>query len=139
MNKMLVSGSMLKSAVENYQLKKKNLKEKYSKGDSINAGISGAFASFTLVVAVIFFILELIVLFYAISMAINCTEPGPERIVNVVLAVVFTIPYVMLNILFNECAKNTLRSNMLSGGSVSRGSVSRGSVSRGSVGSSSSQ
>lgn len=134
MNKMLVSGSMLKSAVENYQLKKKNSKEKYSRGESINAGINGAFASFTLVVALIFFTLELIVLFYAITMAINCTEPGPERIVNVVLATVVTIPYVMLNILFNECAKNTLKSNMLSGRSVSRGSVSSGSV-----GSSSSQ
>lgn len=131
---MLISGSMLKSAVENYQEKRKKLKEEYSRGDSINAGISGAFASFTLVVAVIFFVLELIVLFYAITMAINCTDPGAERVVNVVLAVVFTIPYVLLNILFNPCAKNTLKSNVLSGGSISRGSVSRGSV-----GSSSSQ
>ena len=125
---MLISSSLLKSAVENYQLKKKNRKENYSRVDSIDAGISGAFASFSLVVALIFFALELIVLFYAITIAINCTEPGAERIVNVVLAVVFTIPYMLLNILFNQCAKSTLKGNMLSGGSSSRGIASRGSV-----------
>lgn len=107
---MIVSSSMLKGAVEKYQ-RTRSLKERYSKSKSANAGINAAFASFTLVVAVIFFALELVVLFYAIGMAINCTQGGPERIVNVVLAMTFTIPYVMLNLLFNKCAKDTLRGN----------------------------
>lgn len=105
---MLVSSSMLKAAVEKYQHTCR-LKERYSKSKSASSGVNAAFASFTLVVAVVFFVLELVVLFYAIGIAINCTKGGPERIVNVVLAVTFTIPYVMLNILFNQCAKGTLR------------------------------
>lgn len=99
---------MLKAAVEKYQ-RTRRLKERYSKAGSVSAGVNAAFASFTLVVALVFFVLELIVLFYAIGMAINCSKGGPERIVNVVLAITFTIPYVMLNILFNQCAKGTLR------------------------------
>lgn len=105
---MIVSSTVLKNAVENYRRMARR-KERFSASKAAGAGVSAAFASFTLVVAVLFFILELIVLFYAISMAVNCSKGGPERIVNVVLAVTFTIPYVMLNLLFNKCAKGTLR------------------------------
>lgn len=105
---MIVSTSMLKGAVEKYQ-RTRRLKERYSKSKIDSRGVNAAFALFTLAIAVVFFVLELIVLFYAIGIAINCTQGGAERIVNVVLAMTFTIPYVMLNILFNKCAKGTLR------------------------------
>ena len=107
---MIVSGTILKSSLDRYRAMRKDNKEKFSisGGDSAGAGASAAFASFVLVVAVIFFLLELIVLFYAINMALVCTKGGAERIVNVVLAITFTIPYVMLNILFNQCAKKSL-------------------------------
>ena len=109
---MIVSGTILKSSLDKYQAMRRN-KENFSisSGDSAGAGVNAAFTSFILVVAVIFFMLELIVLFYAINMSLVCTKGGPERIVNVVLAITFTIPYVMLNILFNQCAKNSLRGN----------------------------
>ena len=75
----------------------------------MGAGASAAFASFSVAVAVIFFVLELVLLFYAINMALVCADGGPERIVNIVLAITMTIPYVMLNILFNKCAKKSLQ------------------------------
>jgi hypothetical protein len=111
MIKMLLSGTYLKKAVEHYQRVKLNgkTKEGYSKSDSASAGLSAAFASFAVVVGILFFMMELIVLFYAINTALVCTKPGPERIVNVVLAVTFTIPYMLLNLLFNKCTKSTLR------------------------------
>jgi len=111
---MIVSGTILKSAMDRYRKAKKD-KENFSisRGDSASAGAGAAFASFTLVVGVIFFVLELILLFYGLNMALQCTQGGPERIVNVVLAITFTIPYVMLNILFNKCAKGSLRKNLL--------------------------
>jgi hypothetical protein len=115
---MILSSSMLKTAVEKFQHQRR-LKERYSKYGSVAGGMNAAFTSFTLVVALVFFILELVVLFYAIGIAINCTQGGPERIVNVVLAVTFTIPYAMLNILFNQCAKSTLRSGGLLGNGTS--------------------
>ena len=112
MNKMIVSSSILKSAVEKYHHTRR-VKERYSNIKAVGAGVNSAFATFVLVIAVLFFILELIVLFYAIGIAINCCSAGPERIVNVVLAITFTLPYVMLNILFNKCAKNTLQQKNL--------------------------
>lgn len=108
---MIVSTSLLKTAIEKYQASKK-MKENYSVLQSFGSGSGAAFNTFSLVVALIFFALELILLFYAIGMALNCTKPGPERIVNIVLAVMFTLPYTLLNILFNQCAINTLRNNV---------------------------
>ena len=105
---MLVSISNLKNALKKYQNAKKT-KEKFSKIDSATSGISASFDSFYLVIAIIFFILEVILLFYAISIAINCSKGGSERIVNLVLASTFTFPYILLNILFNKCAKKTLQ------------------------------
>ena len=105
---MIVSGTILKTALERYK-NTRPTKEGFSAGESAQSGAAAAFASFGVAVGVIFFILELVMLFYAINMALVCSEGGPERIVNVVLAVTFTIPYVLLNILFNKCAKSTLK------------------------------
>lgn len=108
---MLVSSSILKAAVEKYQ-QVRRLKEHYSNSKSKSkskSNISGVTVFFSLLISIIFFTLELIVLFYAVNMALRCSQPGPERIVNLVLSVTFTMPYVMLNILFNQCAKDTLR------------------------------
>ena len=106
---MIVTGTILKTSLDRYRKAQKN-KENFSisVGASTGSGAAAAFASFTLAVSVIFFVLELVVLFYAINIALTCTKGGPERIVNIVLAITFTIPYVMLNILFNKCAKASL-------------------------------
>ena len=87
----------------------KGNKPKITPDDGANAGVSAAFMSFGLIVAIIFFILEVILLFYALKIAIVCTKPGGERTVHVVLAIVFTFPYILLNALFNNCAKNALQ------------------------------
>lgn len=111
---MIISGSILKNYIDKYRLYKKNKEHfKISKNDSAISGTNAAFLSFALVVAAIFFCLELLLLFFAINMALVCSEGGPERIVNIVLAITFTIPYVMLNILFNKCAKKSLRRKKL--------------------------
>ena len=104
---MILSGTILKNTVEKY---KKIQKEKYSTTNAFQAGSSTAFTLFYLVVAFIFFIFELILLFFAISTALSCSAPCPERIVNIVLAVTFTIPYMLLNTLFNKCTKERLSS-----------------------------
>ena len=108
---MIVSTSLLKTAIEKYEASKK-MRENYSVIQSFSSGSGAAFNTFSLVVALIFFALELVLLFYAIGMALNCTTPGPERIVNIVLAVMFTLPYTLLNILFNQCAVNSLRNRV---------------------------
>jgi hypothetical protein len=103
---MLVSGSILQNVVEKYN-KTQLRKERFSTSGVIEKGTT----ALTLLIAAAFFLLEVLVLFFAISTAISCTKSGPERIVNVILAITFTIPYMALNLLFNECTKNALRNN----------------------------
>lgn len=103
---MFLSGFVLKNTIEKYQRSKR--KERYSSvasKDSSSTSIKGIL----LVLAIIFFFMELIVFYYAIAIAFSCTQQGPERIVNIVLAIALPFPYVMLNILFNECAKSRLK------------------------------
>jgi hypothetical protein len=111
---MIISSNFLKKSIENYQ---KSQKQKKIEGfslisDSARDGALAAGSIFILFIAVIFFMLELILLYYAIFIAMNCSKSREEKIVNFVLAVFFTMPYVLLNILFNDCAKNFLRNGM---------------------------
>jgi hypothetical protein len=106
---MIISTSLFKKALKDRVQAKKRQSEGYTMLESTNAGMSLGFATGFLIIATVFMILELLVLFFSIIMAMNCTEPGPERIVHVTLAIVFTFPYALLNALFIPCAKKTLR------------------------------
>jgi hypothetical protein len=105
---MLFSTTLFKNSLEKYQKAKK---ESYSQGDAINTGINSAVASSMLVIALIFLVLELLLLFFAINIALNCTQGGPERIVHILLAIIFTLPYMLLSVFFSDCAKKTMRGN----------------------------
>ena len=114
---MIISCYILKSSYDKYYRLKRN-KEKFSNKktkfsiNSFELGSELAYSYYIYIVSIIFFVMELIVLYYAISIAFNCTKGGPERIVNFILACFFTVPYVMLNILFNKCSKSLLRDEL---------------------------
>ena len=57
--------------------------------------------------SILFVFLELVLFFYAISIVMKCTNPGPERFVHFTLAVMFTIPYMLFQMTFNKCAKTS--------------------------------
>jgi hypothetical protein len=103
---MLFSTSLLKNSVEKYQ---KSRKEKYTYKESANAGFTASFTSFMLVLSLVFFTFEFILLFFAISIAVNCTTGGYERIVHLVLAVTFTLPYMLVASFFSDCGKTILK------------------------------
>ena len=113
--KMIVSASMVHSALEKYRRSKES-KERYGESNGVAGPLDGAaaaFSTFTLIVAVLFLILEFLLLFYAIGIALTCTSPGSERIVHIVLATTFTLPYMLLMSMFNECAKGRLKTGFL--------------------------
>jgi len=103
---MLFSTNLLKNSVENYQNSKR---ENFTQKEAANAGFSSGFISFMLVLSLVFFVLEFILLFFAVNIAIRCTKGGYERIVHIVLAVTFTLPYMLLTVFFGECGKNILK------------------------------
>lgn len=117
---MLVSSFALKNSLEKYKKSKrrgKNNKSKRVKRSSAlrsSESSSNSNSALSVAAAVVFLVLELIVLYYAIALAFSCSQKGPERVVNVILAVLFPFPYLMLNILLNGCAKSTLQSGKFS-------------------------
>jgi hypothetical protein len=104
---MIISTSLLQKALKDRSLAKKRQYEGYTMLESTNAGMSLGFATGFLIIAIMFSILELLVLFYAVSIAYNCST-GHARVVHVVLSIVFTFPYILLMILFNKCSTATL-------------------------------
>jgi|UniRef100_A0A6C0J2B5 hypothetical protein len=91
----------------------KRNKEKYSSLSSAKAGGALAADTFLTIVGIIFLVLELILMFYNISIVLKCTKPGAERMVHMVLAIIIPIPYIFGNILFKKCATDILQSNKL--------------------------
>jgi hypothetical protein len=65
-----------------------------------------------MIIAFIFFILEFILLYFAICISIYCSQTKEERIVNFVLAATFTLPYMLVKITFDNCAKNYLKNSL---------------------------
>jgi len=118
---MLISTAFLAKAAKTYNDAKKRqqkvrerYKERYngvSVGQSLGRGVNTGFELFILMIAVVFFLLELVVLFYSIMMAMACTKNGAERTVHVILSIFFTYPYALISIFFSPCAKSVLRGN----------------------------
>ena len=108
---MLISTTFLKNSLENYNIAKN--KEYYnSSRKAIKSGLSASFYTFILVISFIFFIMELFMLYFAISIAIYCSTSNQERVVNFVLATIFTAPYVLLKMLFEPCTKSYLANGL---------------------------
>ena len=105
---MIISISTLQKSVKKYN-KEKIKRENYNTLDSLNDGVGLGLELSFVVISLIFTLLEFLVLLYSLLIAIRCTKPGPERVIHVVLAISFTLPYALLNVIFNKCAKKTLR------------------------------
>ena len=97
---MILSIIVLKSASA---LSTKNqVRENFNKADCCDdpAAVSTATKVFCVAIATIFFLIELVLLVFAIKIALHQTS-GNERIVNVILAVTVTTPYVLLKLVMN--------------------------------------
>lgn len=97
---VLLSSTCLKNAVDNYTTQS----QENFKGDSKKKSKCVA----CVVVAIIIFVIEVAVLYFALDIAINTTTSGAERFVHVVLAVLFTMPYLLFSLLLNEKARAVL-------------------------------
>lgn len=70
-----------------------------------NKPVSKALAFFLLALAIALFIMEIVVLVYAVRIALACSEPGANRVTHVILAVFFTIPYLLFSLFLAPCHK----------------------------------
>lgn len=92
---MLFSGIIMKNAVENYKSKENY---KHEKKPSL----------VYLVLATLLLVIEFMVLFYAITIALSCGESNAEKFLHVILALFFTLPYLTAMLIFQPCAKKSI-------------------------------
>ena len=95
---MFFSACLLQNCVKD---KDKNM---YSNSDST------LFKGLTIVFALVVLMIELLLLFYSVGIALRCTKPGTERFVHIVLVIMFPFPYALVSVIANPCAKKYLNS-----------------------------
>ena len=100
---MFLSCLMITNSYEN--LKKRITLESYNNGYTQikNSNISSYILFYG---ALLFLIMDLILFYYAIIIAKNCSRSGDELIINIIFAIIFTTPYVFFSMLSNPCAKD---------------------------------
>lgn len=55
--------------------------------------------------AISFLVMELILFYYAIIITKICSKNRDELIINIILSIIFTTPYVFFSMLSNPCVK----------------------------------
>lgn len=115
---MFLSTQFLKNAVDKYRQNRQNSKEGYlgngypqrNVWESSGAGISYSFDVFILAIAIIFFIIEFLLIYYAVSFALRCTKSGTaERVAMLALAVIFPSVFVLFSLFFGKCQQGLLK------------------------------
>lgn len=110
---MLISCTTLCNAMNNYKNQNKKTKEDYlldNNNQNVNLDKSSELEYlYILFFSILLFVLEFLLLFYAIYIALTCAQTGPEKIVHLILALTFTIPYLLFMVSLNPCATNSLR------------------------------
>lgn len=91
---MLFSSLCANTAVENYN------KEKYGRDANGNYAI--------LIIAIVMVVLELVLLYFALKIALASGQNTATKFINIVLAIFFTLPYLLLNMIFNKDASAEL-------------------------------
>jgi hypothetical protein len=54
-------------------------------------------------ISVAFFLMELILMFYALKLSLRCSKPGMNRVAHVSMAFFFTFPYILMSLFFSNC------------------------------------
>ena len=111
---MLLSCLLYKTSTDQYQNK---LQENFDGDQKVKSKCIAC-----IVVSIVILIIEVAVLYFALDIAVNTTTPGAERFVHVVLAVLFTMPYLLFSVLLSTKAQNVLQKNMKSVASFKFGS-----------------
>ena len=107
---MLISSKFLNDAMKNYKEGKENYHHPEDNNYPKHKDTQSMISLIYFIIAVLVFVAELILLVYLLMGALKCTQPGPERILHILLIVFFTYPYALLTAFFgNKCNMDVLR------------------------------
>jgi len=94
---MLISYNALQYALYKDKNVREGYQEKFKKG-----------AELTVQAAIAILVFELALLYFAISMAVQVSKTKKQLFLHVVMASMFTLPYVFYNVVFDTPAYQTL-------------------------------
>lgn len=96
---MIVGSLFLKNALNNFDENKENFEyDTQKKSQCISC----------VIVALVVIIVELALLYFALDIAINTTTSNPEKFIHVMLALLFTMPYLLIMVVFSKNAQKRL-------------------------------
>ena len=104
---MLISSILTHNAIENYN------KERY--------GPTGDHAYSVLIGSLAMFVIEISMLYFALRIAFASGENNNAKFIHVVLAIFLTLPYLLLNMLFNKSATSNVEGFSLGGRTLKMG------------------
>ncbi len=68
-------------------------------------GLSDGMLFLMYVFALSFLLIDIMVLFFAVNIALKCSKPGIQRVAHVAMALFFTFPYVLVSLFFSPCVE----------------------------------
>lgn len=101
---MLLSLNLIKSASEYYEKHKAKI-EGYPKLQQAGNGTKDGLTYAILIFSLVLFVIEFLLVIYAVRIAYACSTPGYERLVHISLALFFTFPYLLIAVFLAPCAK----------------------------------
>lgn len=95
---MLFSLALVKVSQDRYKSVKEKFTENAPATEQVQQEMSLSFGFY--VFALMVLAIEITLLYYAITIAVNNSRPGINRAVHIILAVLITIPYLLINTSF---------------------------------------
>lgn len=102
---MILSTNFLNYSLIKYNNENIRIKENYNHENDKNKNEMNCAMFYA---AVIFMIVEIILLYYAIIISLRISRNNTERIIFILLSITYTTPFVLFMILFNEDARKAL-------------------------------
>ena len=99
-SKRMREAGIKKDTIEGYENEPSKSTEVLGAGAGMDRGL--LFVMY--LVSMSFLLLEIILIFYALTVAFKCSKPGINRVVHVTLALFFTAPYVLFSLFMGDCA-----------------------------------
>ena len=84
------------------QTKEEFRQKMYYRNDIFDVSLALFYAS------LLFFIAELVLFYFSMVISLKCSKSRNELIVNTILSITFTTPFILFQLLSNPCAKEAL-------------------------------
>ena len=97
---MIIGSLFLKNSLDNFVRNKENFGD-----DSMTEQKSMSM----IIISTVIVLVEIALFYFAVDIAINVTTSNSERFVHIMLALLFTMPYLLAMVVFSEPAKLRLQ------------------------------